>query len=127
VCDCQTTLLQLTGKRPNLFRAPFGHFRRDLAKFDTLDGIRSLVHWDIMPPFAETKPSLIGDYILNRARSGSIIVLHDGLAGAPETLSYAVGYAAAACLESIIPALRARGLRFLTVSEQLEQYQNLIN
>jgi len=119
VRDCQQTLRELTGTLPTLFRAPFGHFRWELSNGGRLDGIQSLVHWDVAPPHSETNPSRLTDYIVSRARPGSIIVLHDGLSGAHKERSRAVGDTTAACLESLIPALRARQLDFRTISEQL--------
>ena len=50
-------------------------------------------------------------YILRNVRPGSIIVLHDGIGRAERT---------ARVLRTVLPALRARGFRVVSVSELLE-------
>lgn len=61
-------------------------------------------------PFGKKLLVLLAKRVLDEARPGSIILLHDGWARKPGTLE-ATG--------RIIEALQARGYRFVTVSELL--------
>ncbi len=120
--QCQETLERILGARPRLFRAPYGHFRWDMRARAGLGGIETLVGWDVTPPFEEIRAELISDYILQRVRPGSIILLHDGLAGVEEGLSEAAGRAAAASMHRIIPELQQRGLMITPIGQQLSAF-----
>jgi peptidoglycan/xylan/chitin deacetylase (PgdA/CDA1 family) len=101
-------------------RAPYGRFRWDLRNISHFSGERALIHWDVCPPFLETNPAVISDYIMSRVRNGSIVDLHDGVARPDETLSAAVGNAVANCLHTVIPGLLSRGYKVRTIAEQLQ-------
>lgn len=119
IVRCQNAVANVTSRKPTLFRAPFGHFRWDMRNVSALDGITTLVRWDVAPHYAETSPHRIAHYIIERAEPGSIILLHDGLHGVPPQLSHEVGHAAASCLDILVPALRKRGLSFATLEDGL--------
>lgn len=119
IVDCQETVVQHAGVRPRLFRAPFGNFRSDMRNVGKLAGIEQLVGWDVTPFISETDPEVIVADVLASARRGSIILLHDGLIGAPPGLSRQVGAAVAASLHDIIPGLLDRGMRLVTAGELL--------
>ena len=93
-----------------LFRPPFG------KKFVTLpwhlsEHGRTTVMWDIEPesyPDIAEDPEAMTQHILDKARNGSIILLH---------LMYKSREASREALPRIIDGLRARGFRLVTVSE----------
>ena len=115
--DCTTTLSDILGVRPRLYRAPWGW----LTPWETRRLRRrrfSPIGWDVYTHDWQTPPpdgSEIAAGIERDARPGSIILLHDGIAGVqtaekPQT---------ARATERAIIRLRARGYEFVTVSEML--------
>lgn len=102
-------IVRATGFRPCLFRAPYGAVSPSLIALARGQG-ETIVQWDVdtndwQLPGAGT----IASRAL-AARSGSIVLMHDGGGPRSQTL---------AALPSIIRGLRARGYRFVTVTELL--------
>ncbi len=104
-------LLREAGVRGEiLFRAPFG------KKLFVLPWLLAREHrkdilFDVVPDDHATQDAaLITSRILEAARPGSIILLHDGWAAKPGTLE---------ATDRILQSLKAQGYRFVTVSELL--------
>lgn len=99
-----------SGFRPCSFRAPYGAVGSSLIGLVRGLGMTT-VQWDVDPqdwmtPGAEA----IYSRIVGKARAGSIILMHDGGGSRSQTLT---------ALPRVIDTLRARGYRFVTVSELL--------
>ena len=120
VAACQKVLRKTCGVPVTTFRAPFGHFRWDL-RYATQGGIERFVKWDVAPSWLEWDHNVLTRQILHSTKGGSIVLLHDGLAGTEEAHSRSAGLAAARTIEFVAPALKASGLRFKTVSEQISE------
>lgn len=120
--SCQAAIQAVCSRSVPSFRAPYGHFRWDLRYLDGV-GIERLVKWDIAPPWHETNSGVLAKDILSSVEPGSIILLHDGLAGVDQSLSRAAGIAAAECVDRIAPVLLARGLKFKTVTQQAAEFR----
>jgi peptidoglycan/xylan/chitin deacetylase (PgdA/CDA1 family) len=110
-----------TGTRPALMRPPFG--QRDYAVIGEARALGyAVVMWS--EPLAEdwTQPGarVIAQRVLESARDGDIIVLHDGdrgracAPGSGQRCDRSQDVAAAA---TVIDGLRARGFRFVSVSD----------
>jgi peptidoglycan/xylan/chitin deacetylase (PgdA/CDA1 family) len=106
-----TLLTSIAGVTPRYFRFPGGcHHARDL------EIVRSLGHqavgWDVLSGDAvQRDPAIVARTVLDNVQPGAIVVMHlNGPPHAPAT---------AEALRTIIPALRARGLRFVTLRELL--------
>ncbi len=121
--ECSRVLSGLLGRRPRLYRAPWGwltpwEMRRLLSR-----GL-SVIGWDVYTHDWRTPPpdgDVIAAGVARDVRPGSIILLHDGIAGVetaerPQT---------ARATECAISRLRAEGYEFVTVPELLglEAYQ----
>jgi peptidoglycan/xylan/chitin deacetylase (PgdA/CDA1 family) len=93
-----------------LFRPPYGSY--DAHTLDVLHAERMLmVLWNVDPrDYAATTPRQIAAGALEAARPGAIILLHDGPGARPNTLAAA---------RMIVPALRRRGYRLVSVPELL--------
>lgn len=99
-----------TGFRPCSFRAPGGAVSSALTSLARGIGFTT-VQWDVDPLDWQTPGAgAIYSRIVGRARSGSIVLMHDG--GGPRTQTLAA-------LPRVIDTLRARGYAFVTVSELL--------
>jgi len=110
----QSVIADTTGRAPSLFRAPFGArwfgLREAQRELDLLGVMWTVLGRDWKLPAAD-----IARRVESRADNGGIICLHDGRGvthnpGIGETL---------AAVERIIPALRARGFTFETVTQLL--------
>ena len=106
----QDLMDSITGKRPALFRPPFGEYNERVVHIAAEMGLKTiqfdLASGDPDPGF--TKEKLIR-YVTSMARNGSIIVMHINKRG----------WHTAEALPEIIDRLRARGFTFLTVSALL--------
>jgi peptidoglycan/xylan/chitin deacetylase (PgdA/CDA1 family) len=95
---------QIIGRRPSVIRAPYGSLSWRIASIDS----RTFVGWDVdTQDWLHFSQWRITDRAVNRARNGSIILMHD----IHRTTIAAVG--------DVIDGLRARGFRFVTVSALL--------
>lgn len=102
---------------PILFRSPYGKrlisLPLYLAQHDRLN-----VFWDVEPESDRRiarEPAAIRDHVLARVRPGSIVLLH---------VMYAGNEPSRRALPEIIESLKARGYRFVTVSELLQARPN---
>jgi peptidoglycan/xylan/chitin deacetylase (PgdA/CDA1 family) len=117
----QEALRPICGVPVTTFRAPYGHFRWGLRSASRF-GIEHLVKWDVEPAWDQCDHNVLAEQILRVTKGGSIILLHDSLAGMDEALSKAAGLAAARTVALIAPALKAKGLEFRTVSDQIGEF-----
>ncbi len=96
--------------RPCLFRPPGGGVNSSVVATAGSLGMRT-INWDVDPrDWSTPGTGAIYSTIVNNARPGSIILMHDGGGPRGETL---------AALPGIIDTLRARGYAFATVSDLL--------
>ncbi|MBS1676262.1 MAG: polysaccharide deacetylase family protein [Actinobacteria bacterium] len=99
-----------TGFQPCLFRPPGGAVNSTVVATAGSLGMKTII-WDVDPrDWSLPGTSAIYSNIVNNARPGSIILMHDGGGPRDETLT---------ALPEIIDTLRARGYGFETVSELL--------
>ncbi|MCX6134458.1 MAG: polysaccharide deacetylase family protein [Ignavibacteriales bacterium] len=108
----QDVMDSLTGKRPTLFRPPYGEYNDRVVRVAAELGLKTiqfdLASGDPDPGF--TKEKLIS-YVTSMAKNGSIVVMHINRRG----------WHTAEALPEIIARLRGRGFTFETVSEMISQ------
>ncbi len=111
----QEILRDIHGKAPRLFRAPYGMRWFGLREAQRRMGLLGVL-WTVMGHDWEWPAARIAGHVLERVAPGGILCLHDGrdIRQAAD-LSEMLG-----ALGLIIPALKAGGYRFETVSELLE-------
>ena len=111
IARAASLLRETAGVASRYFRFPGGCYEAADLRI-----VRSLGHqavgWDVISGDAfESDPAVITQSVLNQTRAGAIIVMHvNGAPHAPAT---------AAALRMLIPALRGRGYRFVTLHELL--------
>ena len=112
IVKCEDTLVEITGKKPTLFRPPYGSYKRsDLEEVAKKHDYKIILWTTIDARDWENPPaSTIASTIIDKAKNGDIILLHD----------YATNNTVEA-LDRIIPEMQKRGFQFVTVSELLEQ------
>ena len=100
-------IARVTGKRTRLFRFPGGcHSKADLRTVAAAG--EQPLGWDVVSgDVGQPDPGVVARNVLRDVRPGSIVVMH--VVGAP----------LAPALRLIIPELRARGYRFVTLRRLL--------
>jgi peptidoglycan-N-acetylglucosamine deacetylase len=106
---------RVTGATATLLRPPYGEEPERVAAIGAELRLGPVVLWSIDPedwksPAAET----IVEHVLEEARAGAIVDLHDGWGRTPRDRQPTVE-----ALERLLPELRSRGFELITVSELL--------
>ena len=103
----QRVITRVTGKKPVLFRAPYGEVDARVAAVAESLGL-TVIQYDLPSgdPDPKLSPAAIVRYVVSKARGGSIIVMHINTRG----------WHTAETLPEIIDGLRNRGFTFVTVS-----------
>ena len=106
--ECEDALIKLTGKKPTLFRPPYGSYGKDqLGEIAKECGYKIILWTSIDAKDWKNPPSAqISNTIINKVQNGDIILLHDY--GTENTVQ---------ALDVIIPTLTKEGYKFVTVSE----------
>lgn len=100
-----------TGAKSLLFRPPGGRLNNGLADYAKKKNY-VVVMWSIDPKdYLQPPASTIADTVLSQAKSGAIVLLHDGGGTRHETVN---------ALSIIIPKLKQQGYRFVTIPQLLE-------
>ncbi len=98
------------------FRPPYGKKLFTLPWYLSQTA-RTSITWDVEPesyPDIAEDPDAIAEYVIQNARSGSIILLH---------VMYRSREASRQALPKIIDGVRSRGFQFVTVSELMKHQQ----
>jgi polysaccharide deacetylase family sporulation protein PdaB len=113
---CTGALEKLTGKRTDLFRAPYGDYTNNVIRGAESLGLKT-IQWDV--DSLDWKPELNRGDIISRVyekvHPGSIVLFHNDT-------KYTAGL-----LSELIDGLRSRGYEFLPVSELIIREDYNIN
>lgn len=101
---------RLTGKRPLVFRPPYGEFNQHVLDMIASAGERPIL-WNLVTGDPDPKVTAAGiiRIVKSKAKNGSIIIMHMN----------GRGRHSAEALPAVIAELRAKGLKLVTVSELL--------
>lgn len=107
---------ELTGKRPTVFRAPYGEYDDKVILTVRSMGIEP-IQWDIdtIDWKPERSSQTILDTVLNKLHDGAIILCHNN------------GYKIEEYLPTLIETALARGYSFVTVDELLIKGETIID
>lgn len=111
IIKCEDILIKLTGKKPTLFRPPYGSYKRETLEDIAKKYNYKIILWTTVDARDWQNPGAnkIADTITNNAKNGDIILLHD----------YATNNTVEA-LDILIPKMIENGYKFVTVSELIE-------
>ncbi len=103
--DCNNKVKDITGKKPVLFRAPYGDYDNSVVQ-----SVKSLdmycVQWDIDSlDWKDPSPAEMVNRIVPKLQNGSIILMHNGAKNTPQALPM------------IIEAVRDCGYEFVPLSQ----------
>jgi len=100
----------MTGLKTRLFRPPGGILDNGVADYARSKNY-AIIMWSIdTKDFQQPTATVLANRVLNQARPGDIVLMHDGGGNRSKTIE---------ALKIIIPELQKRGYRFVTVSELL--------
>jgi peptidoglycan/xylan/chitin deacetylase (PgdA/CDA1 family) len=101
---------EVAGATPRVFRPPYGSWSRSTVLAARTAGLVT-VNWDVSPADWQTPGAeVIHRRVVENARPGSIVLLHDDRRALEQT---------AVALDGILRDLAERGYEFVTVSELL--------
>jgi len=108
----QRAIESVTGVTPHYFRAPYGEYNRTLVRTAASLGLTT-IQFDVASgdPDKHFTTPILSHWVIREAKAGSIIVMHINTHG----------WYTAEALPIIIKSLRARGYRFVTLSQLLHQ------
>src|ERR1043166_2873876 len=114
LATAQKAIMDATGVRPQLFRAPFGLRWIGLRRAQKQLGLMGVL-WSVIGFDWQWQAPAIARHVLAQARNGAIICLHDGrrLNKNPDIS------ATLTAIETIIPPLLEQGFGFETVSQMI--------
>ncbi len=96
---------EITGKKPDLFRAPFGEYNDNLLTVAEEMGLYT-IQWDVDSlDWKNLSATEITNRILGKVKNGSIVLMHNDGAHTPEALP------------AIITGLKNKGFSFKTIGE----------
>ncbi|MED1799638.1 polysaccharide deacetylase family protein [Brevibacillus porteri] len=111
----QETIYSATGVRPTLFRPPGGYYDEKVVDTAKQAGFLLIMwswHQDTRD-WSDPGVKKIVNKVLNNARNGDIVLFHDYGGNRRQTVQ---------ALEQVLPELKNRGYKFVTVSELLRGY-----
>lgn len=116
IAKCDEVLKKITGKKPDLFRAPYGDYNNNVVRI-ARELNEYTIQWDV--DSLDWKPGItpeqIQSRVLKKVNNGSIILFHNDT---PHT---------AKLLTSIIEALKNKGFELVPVSELIMKENYEIN
>ncbi|UJF35818.1 polysaccharide deacetylase family protein [Paenibacillus hexagrammi] len=110
--DAEEQIYTVSGQRSRLFRPPGGVFNEQLVALVKSEGYKMILwSWELDTKDWRTPGvSRIVNRVLKHADNGNIVLFHDYIEGPTQTID---------ALKVILPELKNRGYRFVTVSELL--------
>jgi peptidoglycan/xylan/chitin deacetylase (PgdA/CDA1 family) len=110
---------EVTGVYPNFYRPPHGRKSPWELQYVQEQGLIA-VNWSIATPeLAGRTPQQMAEDIIKQARSGGIILLHDGY-GLEHNNTHADKSATVEMVPLVIEGLKEKGYEFVTVAELLD-------
>ena len=112
---CNDKIETLTGKRPILFRAPYGDYNNSLLEVLKNQGMYC-IQWDVDSlDWRDKTADQIYDRVTKKATNGSIILFHNAAKNTPQALP------------KIIEKLQADGFKLVPISQQIYKENYIIN
>ncbi len=107
VTKCSDKIEKITGKRPTLFRPPYGDYNSNVVKKLLSMGYNT-IQWDVDSlDWKDLSAGEIQSRVIEKTKNGSIILFHNAAKNTPEALP------------KILEDLKSKGFEFKKVSEMI--------
>ncbi len=108
--NCNNKIQNITGKRPELFRAPYGEYNNNVV--NCVNNLNMYcVQWDVDSlDWKDPSAQEISDRIMKNVKPGSIILMHNGAKNTPQALPI------------VLSNLQKEGYKIVPISELI--YKN---
>ncbi|MGL6105896.1 polysaccharide deacetylase family protein [Romboutsia sp.] len=112
ITKTQETIQKVIGKEPKIFRPPYRAINKEMCSI-VKDKNMNVVLWSNLDPRDWSNPGVyyIANTIMTKATNGNIILLHD-YNNVRRSTSQTIQ-----ALDSVIPKLKEKGYKFVTVSQ----------
>ncbi|NIK69156.1 MULTISPECIES: polysaccharide deacetylase family protein [unclassified Paenibacillus] len=120
IMKTEQALEKVTGKKPSLFRPPGGFYNDQMLAIAKKNGYTTVLwswHQDTND-WRSPGVQRIVNKVLNNARNGDIILLHDYVPRSVQTVE---------ALKIILPELQRRGYEMVTVSDLINNRDSVLN
>ena len=105
VQNCDKKIQDITGKKPTLFRAPYGDYNNQVVQAMRETG-HFTIQWDVDSlDWKDLSAKEITDRVVKKVKPGSIVLFHNAAKNTPEALP------------SILETLQKEGYKIVPVSE----------
>ena len=106
ISETNEILKQITGQEPKCLRPPYGASSKEVRAVSAQAGL-TVVTWDLNSfDYTNETPAKEEQWVLEKAKSGGVILMHDALRGGAHTV---------VALPNIIAGYKKRGVRFDTI------------
>ncbi|MEG0693081.1 MAG: polysaccharide deacetylase family protein [Oscillospiraceae bacterium] len=103
---CDEIITNLTGKRPTLYRAPYGEYSNDMLTTFEQELKHKVIQWDVDSIDWKGRESAeMVQTVTSKVKNGSIILFHNDTKNTPQALA------------QIIPQLQGEGYEFVLVED----------
>lgn len=107
--NCNKKIEKISGKRPTLFRPPYGDYNNAVVDVVKSQGMYC-VQWDVDSlDWKDRTADQIADRVIRKTKPGSIILFHNAAKNTP------------AALPKIIESLQADGYKIVPISKQIHK------
>lgn len=104
--NCDKIIEGITGKKPTLYRAPYGEYSNNMLQVFESDLKHKVIQWDVdSRDWQGREASAMAETVLKKVGNGSIILFHNDTKNTPEALL------------QIIPKLQSDGYEFVLVED----------
>ena len=114
-----SAIAAVLGQKPRLVRPPYGAAPQRVARLAGALSMGPVVMWSVDPAdWRQREPQPIVDSVLAQLEPGAIVDLHDGIP--PNSTGEPSRQATVDAVAQLLPELRRRGYRLVTVSNLLD-------
>ncbi|MBY5377332.1 polysaccharide deacetylase family protein [Rhizobium leguminosarum] len=106
--EANALLTEVTGQRPTVFRPPYAALNDSVRDILRSNGL-AIIMWSIYPERLAFSATTVRDRVVENARDGDIVFLHDTSSQAVEAT------------QGIVDELSAKGFEFVTVPELIRR------
>ncbi|WMJ22509.1 polysaccharide deacetylase family protein [Paludicola sp. MB14-C6] len=104
--ECDKIIENITGKKPTLYRAPYGEYSNTMLSVFETDLKHKVIQWNVdSVDWKRPTPEKMNERILKGVKPGSILLFHNDIENTTQALT------------TLLPTLRKQGYEFVLVED----------